>query len=377
MKKYFLLLIFLFSAVVLYAQHQVETIFPYRMVGGKIIIDMKMNGQIRSFIFDTGGQTALTEEICDELSLPQIDDEKITDVNGSTKGYKRVIIHELKDVNDKFSFKNVPAIVIPAKSAVTYFHVDGIIGSNVLRYSIVELDGKSKQMRIFVSGVLPSIRKMLPFVQTGFMPIINIQLGKTEMLPVLFDTGCPAFLNLKDSDFSVLQDRGLFKLKNKFYTEGSLGLNGKISETTSYRVLFPLLSIGSAHFKNVDSETSSSPLTLLGVKLLNYGKVTIDYPQSRFYFELYEDKEHDLTSTHYLFTLTVKDGNLCVSSVDESLKSQLTIGDKVLKINGKSVRKYSFGESIISGIPDLKKKKVNKLIIQTQNGPKEFTYKKQ
>lgn len=336
-----------------------------------------MNGQIRSFIFDTGGQTALTEEICDELSLPQIDDEKITDVNGSTKGYKRVIIHELKDVNDKFSFKDVPAIVIPAKSAVTYFHVDGIIGSNVLRYSIVELDGKSKQMRIFVSGVLPSIRKMLPFVQTGFMPIINIQLGKTEMLPVLFDTGCPAFLNLKDSDFSVLQDRGLFKLKNKFYTEGSLGLNGKISETTSYRVLFPLLSIGSAHFKNVDSETSSSPLTLLGVKLLNYGKVTIDYPQSRFYFELYEDKEHDLTSTHYLFTLTVKDGNLCVSSVDESLKSQLTIGDKVLKINGKSVRKYSFGESIISGIPDLKKKKVNKLIIQTQNGPKEFTYKKQ
>lgn len=105
--------------------------------------------------------------------------------------------------------------------------------------------------------------------------------------------------------------------------------------------------------------------------------MTIDYPQSRFYFEPYEDKEHDLISTHYWFTLAVKDGNLCVSSVDESLKTQLAIGDKVLKINGKSVRKYSFGESIISGIPDLKKKKVNKLIIQTQNGTKEFTYKKQ
>lgn len=57
------------------------------------------------------------------------------------------------DVNDKFSCKYVPAIVIPAKSAVTYFYIDGIIGRDVLHYSIVELDGKSKQMRIFVSGV--------------------------------------------------------------------------------------------------------------------------------------------------------------------------------------------------------------------------------
>ena len=45
----------LFLIVVPLSAQQVKSVIPYRMVGGKMIVDMTINGQIRSFIFDTGG----------------------------------------------------------------------------------------------------------------------------------------------------------------------------------------------------------------------------------------------------------------------------------------------------------------------------------
>ena len=85
----------------------VESVLPYRLVGGKMIVEMKMNGQLRSFIFDTGGQTALTEEVCDELGLPACDSIKITDVNGKQGGYRRVLIQELADPEMKIQLKTI------------------------------------------------------------------------------------------------------------------------------------------------------------------------------------------------------------------------------------------------------------------------------
>ena len=36
------------------AAQQYKAVLPYRVIGGKMIVDMVMNGTPRSFIFDTG-----------------------------------------------------------------------------------------------------------------------------------------------------------------------------------------------------------------------------------------------------------------------------------------------------------------------------------
>ena len=56
-------LLFFFTTLQVGAQ-QYKSVLPYRVVGGKMIVEMIMNGTVRSFIFDTGGRTALTGEIC-------------------------------------------------------------------------------------------------------------------------------------------------------------------------------------------------------------------------------------------------------------------------------------------------------------------------
>lgn len=74
--------------------------------------------------------------------------------------------------------------------------------------------------------------------------------------------------------------------------------------------------------------------------------------------------------------MRVKDGNLVVSAVWGKMRDILSIGDKVLKIDGKQTENYDFCESITQGIPELKGKKSVKMTIQTEQGEKVVRYKK-
>lgn len=375
----FLFLFFCLGVMPVNAQ-QMKSVLPYRMVGGKMIVEMNLNGTPRSFIFDTGGRTALTGELCEELGLVVKDSLKVTDVNGKQGGYPVVVIESLMTPDRVIDFKGVPALKLLGGSPFACFQAEGLIGSELFTQAnaIVEIDGMAKTITI-TSAEHPStisLRKMLPFAQGGGMPIITFQAGAGNQVTALFDTGCPGFLSLKDSDHEALKSTSAFSDLSEGYGEGSIGVGGMAEAAVSHRVVFPILSMGPTKFRNVSSETSTPPFTLLGVKLLDYGKVTIDYVRGRFYFEAYEP-EYDLTKVHRQVDLRVKDGDLVVSTVWSGMKGVVEVGDRVTRINGKPVGKYDFCESIINGIPELKAKKETKLTVQTQQGEKEIIYEKE
>ena len=372
----------LFSCVLFLSGYtqDVETVLPYRLVGGKMIVDMKVNGQMRPFIFDTGGQTALTEEFCQELNLEEYDTREVTDANGDKSEYHRVLIRELFDPDMKIAFRDVPAIRIPAPSPFVCFQAEGLIGSDLLQYFVVEIDGRNKTIRLISKQrvALPSLRKMLPFAQAGFMPIVQLQAGAGNALQVLFDTGYSGFLSLKKSDFERMKGQHAFRIVDEGYGQGAIGLGGMAGVDTVFRVQFPEISIGASRYLNVLAETATPPFTLLGVKVLDYGKITLDYPHGRFYFEPYDDEARDLNEAYYQkVELTVREGDLVVATVWSAVKDEVSVGDKVSQINGKPVGKYDFCTSILSGIPELKKKKSNKLTLLTKAGERVIVYKKE
>ena len=354
-----------------------KTVLPYRMVGGKMIVDLVMNGPSRSFIFDTGGRTALTGEICEELGVTVVDSLGVTDVNSKKAAYPLVSSESWMTPDQKINFKHVSAMKLAKPSPFECFHTDGLIGSDLLVRTIVEIDGKNKTITI-TSAENPStvsLRKMLPFTKSG-MPIILLQAGAGNNITALFDTGCPSFFSLKVSDYETLKTTGAFQVLSEGYGEGSIGVAGMAEADISHRVCLPVLSVGGTKFQNVTSETSTPPFTLLGVKLLDYGKVTLDYPRARFYFEANE-AVNDLSSKHYNVALRVKDGELIISTVWSAMKGVVEVGDKVTRINGKPVRMYDFCESIVNGIPELKGKKKTRLTVQTKQGEKVIVYQKE
>ena len=150
---------------------------------------------------------------------------------------------------------------------------------------------------------------------------------------------------------------------------GVIGICGSGSFAISAAKIDPRL-------KAIATHTDKHPYTLLGVKLLQYGKVTIDYPRGRFYFEAFQP-DNEINNQCNNFDLTVKDGDLYVSTVWSSTKGKIEVGDKVIKINGKPTKKYDFCESILNGIPELKEKKQTKLTIETASGIKNIIYKKE
>ena len=177
-------------AVPLFAQQYKATI-PYRIVGEKMVIEMKVNGNARPFIFDTGGRTALTTKASQALQITATDSMKVTDVNNVESYYQTTRIENLTTPDDVINFKNAPSLIINEVKGWECFGVDGIIGSDLFANTIVSIDSQAKNI-IVTSAEKPStvsLRKMLNFTKGGGMPIINIQIAPVSNITVLFETG--------------------------------------------------------------------------------------------------------------------------------------------------------------------------------------------
>ena len=239
-------------AVPVFAQQYKATI-PYRMVGEKMIIEMKVNGTARPFIFDTGGRTALTTQACQALQMAATDSTKVTDVNNVESYYKTTRIENLTTPDHVINFKNAPSLVIDEVKGWECFGVDGIIGSDLFANTIVTIDSQAKNI-IVTSAEKPStvsLRKMLNFTKGGGMPIVSVQIAPVSNINVLFDTGSPSLLSLIESDFEKIKPEASMEVVSEGYGEGSIGVSGQADKASSYRVRIPLLSVGATKFRNV------------------------------------------------------------------------------------------------------------------------------
>lgn len=107
---------------------------------------MKVNGNARPFIFDTGGRTALTTKACQALQITATDSMKVTDVNNVESYYKTTRIENLTTPDDVINFKNAPSLIINEVKGWECFGVDGIIGSDLFASTIVSIDSQTKNI---------------------------------------------------------------------------------------------------------------------------------------------------------------------------------------------------------------------------------------
>ncbi|WP_065219211.1 MULTISPECIES: aspartyl protease family protein [Butyricimonas] len=374
-KKLIFAILFSFVILETWAQ-QGKAVIPYRLVGGKMIIEMFVNGTSRNFIFDTGGQTSLSPELCKEMGLTPFQSIQVKDANSKDVTYPLVLLESLATPDKGINFAKVPVLEI-GHFSFDCFGVVGLIGSDLFASMIVEIDGKNKLITVTTAEkqAKASLRRSQPFVDSGRMPLIGLKIGTGNMIKVLFDTGSSGFLGLKIDDYEKLLSAGILKNVVDGYGEGGLSVGGMAAQSEVHRVGLPDVSFGKTRFTGIATVTSKAPYTLLGTKLLEYGKVTIDYSRKLFYFEANEEI-NSLSREYPDFDIRVKDGDLVVSVVWEKMKGILDVGDKVLKINGKRARKYDFCESITKGIPELKVDGPIKMTIQTKEGKKVISYKK-
>lgn len=372
MKKTILIVIFIIISSFSFAD-EYKAQLPYEVIGGKMIIEIEVNGVKKKALFDTGAaKNSITKDLMKELGLSATSTMMVKDVNNKESEHEKTVLGSVSIPNSEMGFSGFEAIILDGDPFKCY-GVEMLIGSEMFADRLIlEIDNQTKLITISYAQVPPkaSLRTVRQFVQNGYMPIINVNLDGTQV-PTLFDTGFGGLFLFRESDYLANEQK--FNTISKTLTEGSHGISGGAGMKISNRVVIKNLNIGIAKFFNAVVETSGSPFSLMGVKLLDYGKVTIDYGRKKFYFEPYKN-EISLPLPLNTYSMMVKDGKLVICNVWSDDKNGIANGDIVTHINGKEAPKVDFCQSITTGIAELKAKQKTKVTVETKNGKKEIIY---
>lgn len=358
-----------------------KAVMPYRVVAEKLVVDLQINGKTFPFIFDTGGTMGLVDRVCDSLRLERIGDVTITDVTGRNITYPRLKAAEVKLPQGDVSFADVPLMQLPTPSPVERFGAVGLLGSDLWRNSIVHIDARKRLITVTSAEDTCAIdaRYKTPFATAGDRwPVVPVRFG-TQTVRTLFDSGAHDFLHLKEADYYALYSWGQTKLLERGFGEGPSGVGGTSTPRIELkRIRTAPISLGAAVLENgITEELTTARSTILGMRLLDYGEVTIDYSRGLFYFVPY--REHTRVSETFAnLTFAVQSSTraFVVSHVWGDLRNTVRPGDEVVRINGRDIREFDVMRLLKEGIPEVTGKKTNKLLIKGRKGTQEVRYER-
>src|SRR5690554_1006348 len=118
----------------------------YEDKNGKIILEVQIEKKPYKFLVDTGAVTILSETLKKTLTLHPLGNIKTTDQSGLTDSLSVVVVPEISIGNIKF--KDTPALIVKENSALIFdcLEIDGIIGSNLLKNSIIQFRSQEKKI---------------------------------------------------------------------------------------------------------------------------------------------------------------------------------------------------------------------------------------
>jgi hypothetical protein len=320
-------------------QENYFSVIPYNMENNKIIISVNIYGKNRKFILDTGAACTISKALFNELQIKKNSITNVADQSGKIKSYGITTINQISFGG--VLFDSIPCLIDENPVLYECLKVDGILGSNLLRNSIVQF-APNKEI-ILTNDVSklklnPKDSSVLFLTPNQSLPYFWITLNgkKSAKNQVLFDSGMDGFYDLSLSLSYYKIFRKAICLISKSWGANTYGFNGVADNTSTHLLRVPLLNINNSSFYNVTTQTTSNNNSRIGVDLLKYGTVTVDYLHKKFYYAPFKE-EVDLFKTHFPISLSYKNNKLTVGIIwSRKLKRKISVGDQIIAINNVS-----------------------------------------
>lgn len=347
----------------------VVSVIPYELLSRKMIVNVRVNDKMERFILDTGAEkSVITDDYFEANGLEVVDSITLVDSNSRKNFYRQTKIGMISTPDNNIQFKDVHLSVIDGK-AFECFNISGLLGSDLLANLICTIDPKEKTLTLTSAEKRSpeSLRYAHPFKGENYMPIIEVMVNG-EPLNVLFDSGAAPFLSLNQAAYSRLDSLSVIKKIDVRGGSANIGIGGMVVSHSIVKFGIKDFRIGLGKFSNLVQTTSNSRNVLLGMAILDYGRVVIDYPRKLFYYIPFSKDTVILPYRPRKFDVRVLDGKLAVATVWSEMKDILTRDDLITHINGKPTGTYDFCESLLYGIEDLRVKPPVLMTIMTKEG---------
>ena len=328
----------------------------FEWIKNKIVVPVKIKGKTYRFILDTGAPNTISTRLYQEIKAETIDSILVKDAFGNKDSLRIALVGKLEIGN--LTFENTASLVfeLNAGNLFTCFKIDGFIGSNMLRNSIVQIDVPNKTL-IFTDNKKKlhlnkknSLKMKLLGVQSNPYVWIKLKGEKSGKEQVLIDTGMEGFYDLSLKHFEMFKSNKIFGVLDCGKGASSIGVFGAPPISKQYRVLTPEIKVANVLFENVLTITNDDDNSRIGSEILKYGLVTIDYKNKRFYYNTTK-LQYNLQEEIYGFSFSVKNKKLIVGFVwEEALKSKIAYGDEIVEINGKNIDEFDLCNLFLEGI---------------------------
>ena len=319
----------------------------FEFVNNKIIIPVTIEGTKYRFLFDTGAPNVISKDISDKLKPKVLKTTQTRDAAGNTSDLSIVQIPEIFIGNTPF--KNTKALTYDLNSIDVFrcYDIDGFIGSNLLRNSIVQINFDTRTITItdnkhdLTLNKNHSTKMELVGEQNSPFIFIDIEGKRSARDQVLIDTGTDGFYDITHRSYDIFKDYDILKDIATAKGGNITSLFGNSAQTEQHRVFVPKFNLAGTSILKLVTTTTSDNISRIGTEMLKQGLVTIDFKNKRFYFET-EDNKIDASKPLPEITPTVMHGRLVIGYVwDEKLKRKADYGDEIIQIDNRNISKMT------------------------------------
>lgn len=330
------------------------TVIDYKEVQGKIIVQCTVNDKPYNFIVDTGAPVAITQEVFNQLNPQVINTINVSDQSGKLDSMKVVSLARIK-IGD-ITFTGIPAVVMKNSIIFDCYEVNGILGSNMLRNSVIRFSDKDKKITLTDSHKNLNLKRRnsskmgLSSYQSN--PYIEVRQESTKVSGkeiILFDSGMSGFYDLSVMAYEQFKKVGMFENIIEATGTYSWGLHGLADSQTHYKVFIPEFSVNNYVFKDLTVRTTHDETSRIGSEIFKHGDVTLDYRHKRFYFEPYKNGPTTVDEQTWSVEPTFKDDKLVIGLIwDKSLEERVNPGDEILKMGNLDYSSMSICEIMVT-----------------------------
>ena len=245
-------------------------------------------------------------------------------------------------------------MVFPVGGLFQALGVAGILGGDAFAQSVVTFDAR-EQIMVINYPYRPERLKITDGVEmyggTTHHSIVKMELGGVEK-EVLFDTGAGGFLLLNAAVFKEIEENGNGERVARGCGINGIGLEGLCDPVEIEKVNVKEMIVLGKKFTNVGSVISERNSTLVGVDLLKYGKVVIDYMRNRLYFFPFDSGASDMGGAPKTWNVGILPANerFEITTIWDSMKDVVTLGEQVIDINGTDITGFPMSQPVIDDL---------------------------